>query len=113
MNTDKLILLIDKALLEIDYFVANSKVYTIDKKPFLDYKNVLDLLRLEIQKSPKQINERVLRATRDISTSIAKEFEETSFADSLYKVIDFLYEEIPQYKRLELLRMDFGKGNPI
>jgi hypothetical protein len=113
MDNNKLILLIDNALLEINNFAAKSKVYSTDKKPISDFKGVLDLLKLEIQNNPTRINERVLRATRDVSGIIARQFEETSLAEPFYEVIDLLYEEIPHYKKLEPLRMDFGKDEPI
>ncbi len=113
MDINHLISLIDVVLLEVNDFVTNSKYYTLDKEPFSDFKKVLDLLKLEIQNNPNNINERVLRAVHDIGGITAKSFENTSLEGTIFNFIDILSNEIPKYRKLEPLRMDFGKGDPI
>jgi hypothetical protein len=113
MNRNQIILLIDNALYELKSKVASSSVYKMDKKPISNYKEVLDLLRLEIQKNNKEINQRVLRATRDIGGSVVKEFEDTPLEEAIQSLTESLSKEIIGYRSLEPLRMDFGKGDPI
>lgn len=113
MNLNKLIVLIEKSLLEVDNVVDKSKYYTYDKEPIVSTKKVLALFKNELQNNPNNINERVLRAMHDVGMSAYKEFENTTLETALDNLIDILYEQIPQYRGLEPLRMDFGKGDPI
>lgn len=113
MNENRLNILIDNTLLALDKFVSKSQIYSIEKEPISDMKKVLNLLKLEVHKNPNKINERVLRATRDVGGILSKQFEETDLIDPFYEVIDFLNIEIKSYKDLEPLRLDFGKENPI
>jgi hypothetical protein len=113
MNNQKHISIIETALIELEKFAVDSEYYSVNKKPISGFIEVLELLKLEFQNNPMNINERVLRATRDASGIIAKQFEETSFEKSFYDVIDFLYDVIPDYNKLKPLGMDYKKGNPI
>jgi hypothetical protein len=74
-------------------------------------KVVLILLKEGIDK--EQPNERVLRAFKDVCTTIAVTNEDASFAPLVFKIYEQLEKELPEFKKLDLLRMDFGKGNPI
>ncbi len=112
MDTNNLISLIEKALLEVDNVVVKSKYYTDDKEPIVSAKKVLNLLKDEIQCN-SIIHERVLRSVHDLGMSAFKDFENTPLEDAIVNLIEVLANEIPQYRKLEPLRMDFGKGNPI
>jgi len=109
----KLYDLIDKTLIEIDRIVPNSKGFKMEKEPILSTVRVLNLLKKEIEHNPGKINERVLRAMHDVGMSSYKEFENTPIEGAINGLTGFLYDEIPQYRKLEPLRSDFGKGNPI
>lgn len=113
MNTNKILLAIETALIELDSLVAKSKYYADDKEPVICTRNVLNLLKMEMQRDPNHINERILRAMHDVGMSAYKDFENTSLEDAIGNVTGLLYNEISHYKRLEPLRMDFGKGDPI
>lgn len=113
MDTNNLISLIEKALLEVDNVVVKSKYYTDDKEPIVSAKKVLNLLKDEIRYNSTEINERVLRSVHDLGMSAFKDFENTPLEDAIVNLIEVLANEIPQYRKLEPLRMDFGKGNPI
>jgi hypothetical protein len=113
IDTRRLIALIDLALLESDNLAGRSKFYHAEREPILSTKKVLNLLRQEIQSSPDNINERLLRAMHDLGMSAYKEFENTPLEEALNSVTAALYNEIPRYKSLKPLRMDFGKGDPI
>lgn len=113
MNINKLILLIDIALLEISNVIAKSKYLHDDKEPIVSTKRVLLLLKEQIQQNPENMNDRVLRAMHDLGMSTYKDFENTPLEDAITNVTRLLYNEIPYYKNLEPLRTDFGKGDPI
>jgi len=70
------------------------------------------LLREELLQK-QEINERVLRGFKDICTTTAIQFEHTNFNDPIFEINNKLEKHLPKYSRLELLRMDFGKENPI
>jgi hypothetical protein len=112
-NKNTLIELIDKALHEIEDFGINSKAYKIREKPLSDFIYVLGLLKSDINSSSGEIRERVLSATLDIAGLIAKQFEDTPFDGFIYEIIDHLLTEIPHFKQLKPLGMDFGLEDPI
>jgi hypothetical protein len=113
MNTDKLILMIDNACKEIDGISNTSKYFSSDSEPIVTTKKVLSLLKREVINDPERINIRVLRAMHDVGMSSYKDFEHTTVEQAINNVTELLYSEIPSYKTLEPLRMDFGKGDPI
>ena len=100
---------IDLAILEIAKYITK---YDLSKEAFLNFFKVLSLLKDELLQN-EEINERVLRGFKDICTTTAIQFEHTSFNDPIFEINDKLEKYVPKYSRLELLRMDFGKGNPI
>lgn len=107
MNTEKLIALIEKA----DRHVA--KYYHGEERPMAGTKKALRLLKNEVLNHPENINERVLRAMADVDGIAVKAYENTDLERAIFAVTDILYDEIPHYKSLEPLRMDFDKGDPI
>ena len=111
MNTEKLIILIDQALAEADKYI--DKYYHGDEKPMAGTKKALRLLKSEVLNQPDNINERVLRAMADVDGMAVKAYENTDLEKAIFSVTDILYDEIPHYKILEPLRMDFDKGDPI
>jgi type III secretory pathway component EscV len=111
MDKLNLISLLETALVEADNFTI--KYYDGDENYMLDTKKVLNLLKNEIQNTPTQINERVLRAMHDIGVVAVKQYENTLLETAIMNVTSILYKEIPNYKSLKPLRMDFGKGEPI
>ena len=113
INTQKTITLIDLALLEVDNIVAKSKYYHSDEEPIISTKKVLYLLREEVEHNAENINERVLRAMHDLGMAAYKEFENTTLENILNNLTEVLYNDIPNYKNLEPLRSDLGKGQPI
>jgi hypothetical protein len=100
---------IDLAILEIEKYITE---YSLSKEDFLDFFKVLGLLREELLQK-QEINERVLRGFKDICTTTAIQFEHTNFNDPIFEINNKLEKHLPKYSRLELLRMDFGKENPI
>lgn len=113
MEIDKLMTVIDIALKESDNLVNISNYYKEDKEPIISTRRVLILLKDAVQIDDKHINERILRAMHDLGMSAYKEFENTPLEDAINNITSILYRQIPNYKNLEPLRMDFGKGNPI
>lgn len=111
MNTKELLKAIDEALLEADSFVL--KYYNGDETPMVNTINALAILKSQVKNNPYNIDERVLRAMHDIGATSVKSYENTSLEIAIDKVTSKLYKDIPNYKNLEPLRMDFGKGNPI
>ena len=113
MNMDNnIIQTIDKAISEIEEYLEK---YNMPKEGWLvnGHIKVLKLLKNEILQNKLEINERVLRAFRDVSSITALHYEESIFHDSVFKVYDELNAYAPDFKYLNPLRMDFGKGNPI
>lgn len=113
MNVEKLLILIDRTLQETDNVLSQSQFLKEDSEPIVSTRKVLYLFRQEILQNVNGINERVLRAMHDVGMSAYRVFENTPLEDTIYALTSALYEEIPQYKNLEPLRMDFGKGDPI
>jgi hypothetical protein len=113
MNAQRLIQLIDIALLEVDNIVAKSKFFRSDEEPILSTKLVLQLLKDRIIQDPHNIDERILRAMHDVGMSSFKDFENTPLENAIMNVTSVLYRELPIYKDLKPLRIDFGKGDPI
>lgn len=111
MDTDELLNLINIALNEAEIHVV--KYYDNDERPMRDTNRVLSLLKKYVQNSPTHINERVLRAMHDIGAMAVKSYENTNMDDAIGNIISFLYRNLPEYKKLTPLRMDFGKGDPI
>ncbi len=111
MDAKKLVGLIDKALTEADSYVV--RCYHGNEQPMLNTKRALHLLKLEAELHPENINERVLRAMHDIDARSVKEYENCSLGSAIGDVTSALYYELPNYKFLTPLRMDYGKGDPI
>jgi len=111
MEKDKLINFIDTALKEADNFV--TQFYKGDKKPMLSTYKVLFLLRSEVKNNPNNINRRVLCAMHDISAISVKAYENTDLDTAIMSIVSVLYNDILEFRHLEPLGMDFGKGNPI
>jgi hypothetical protein len=110
MNTDKLLNLIEKTLVEVQNY---GMTHNAGKSSIVDTKKVLNLLKAEIVKDAKNINERVLRAMHDIGMSSYKEFENTPLENAIGAITSLLYDQLPFYKTLTPLRDDFGKDFPI
>ena len=111
MNTKKMIALIDTALLETDRYVG--RYYHGDEKPMAGTRKALRLLKDEVINQPDNINERVLRAMADVDGMAVKAYENTDLEKAIFALTDTLYDQIPYYRYLEPLRMDFDKGDPI
>ncbi len=113
IDTNRIITLIDLALLETDKLVEKSNFYKEENEPILSTKKVLFLLKREIEYSPDKINERLLRAMHDLGMSSYKDFENTPLEGAINNLTAALYNELSEYKHLTPLRRDFGKGNPV
>ena len=111
LNSSKIIASVDTAVKAIEQYVqkydlSESQLVTADIK-------VLLLIKAEIIKNPNNINERLLRGFKDVCTTMAIQFEEYDFFDPIFEIYHEFDNNIPKFKKLELLRMDFGKGDPI
>ena len=113
IDTNRFITLINLVLLEVNKLVEESNFYQEEQEPILSTKKVLFLLRREIETCPDKINVRLLRAMHDLGISSYKDFENTTLEESLNNLTAALYKELPEYKNLTPLRMNFGKGDPI
>lgn len=113
MDTDKFISAIDIALVETDNIVERFEYYSSNTEPIKSVKEVLSLLKKEVQNHNENINKRVLRAMHDIGIASYREFSSTALEKALDNVIEVLYNDIPLYRQLPPLGMDFGKGDPV
>jgi hypothetical protein len=77
-----------------------------------DVTKVLSLLEVEFR-NEGEVNERVLRAFKDVCTLIATHYEHTTMFDPVFRLHDALSRYFPGFRNLPLLRMEFGKGEPI
>lgn len=111
IDKKKILGLIKLVLLELENIIDEYKSYSEGDEAIQDVKKVLDLLVNEL--NSKKINERVLRAMHDIGMSSYKDFENTKVEYQLNELTKELYDVIPEYKYLQPLRSDFGKGIPI
>lgn len=112
MDNGKLILVVEKALSELEKISGTSAYFRADGKPIVSIRMVLLLLKEEIINNPERINPRVLRAMHDVGMSSYKDFEHTPVEKALNNVTDILYDEFPGYKSLSPLGIDFGKKVP-
>ena len=105
--------LIHEALKEIDIF--KDKYYDGELSVGLSRaKQALTLLLSEIEnKKDYPLNTRVMRAMKDVGTYAVRELEDTKLGEDISKITGKLYYEYPGYRDLPLLRMDFGKWDPI
>jgi hypothetical protein len=113
MDVNKLIALINVALLEVNNLVIESRYYQGDEDIIVNTKKTLTLLKEEALHNPNNINMRILRAMHDIGIASFKYFENWPLEDAINNVTEILYKEISLYKNLRPLDVDFGKGNPI
>lgn len=107
---NNLIALTDLGILEVNDY---SSKYNVDESHIKETIKVLTLLKNEILNNNDKINGRVLRAMHDVGMSSYKEFENTPLENIINDITSILYNEIPEYKFLEPLRNEFGKGDPI
>lgn len=113
MINDKLVLMVDMALAEVDNVISQFTYYRSDEEPIKSVREVLFLLKKEVQTGPENINKRVLRAMHDLGIASYREFANTTLEKALDSVIEILYNEVPIYRELTPLGRDFGKGEPI
>ncbi len=107
---DKLIGLIELSLLQFDDLVAEgNKYFCKDKEPVLSTVKVLTLLKEEVQNNPGNIDERLLRAMRNVGLSSFRTFENTPLEHSIPQITGILRKEFPEYDDLEPLNRDFWK----
>jgi len=112
MNKESIILSIETAILEVEKYIQKYNL-SQETQLTLHTLKVLKLLKEEFIQDKEIINERLLRGYKDICTTTAIQYEESNFNDAIFIVNRDLENNIENYKYLDLLRMDFGKGNPI
>lgn len=104
--------IIFKVKSEIDNYVDKYE-YLPESNLIKDVRLVINLLENEFNNNPLCPNERVLRGFKDISTSVAVSCENTGLEEEIVNLYKFLRKRYPNIDSLELLRNDWGKGNPI
>lgn len=112
MDKESIIKSIDIAILEVEKYIKKYNLLT-DHQLRTHTIKVLELLKKEFESDKSVISERLLRGYKDICTTTAIQYEESNFYDAIFMVNKKLEENIDDYKYLNLLRMDFGKGDPI
>jgi hypothetical protein len=105
METDKIIVAIDEAILEANNYA--NEYCKGDKSSVIDTQKVLQLLLTEIESQPENIDEEILSAMHDVGMSSYKEFENTPLEEAINKVTELLYLCIPDYKKLNPLGAGF------
>jgi hypothetical protein len=114
MKKEKLLELINTASNELDDFEGSGGKFTAcELHIIISIRFLLGLLNHEALNNSQEINIRVLRATIDIAGLLAKQHEDAWFAESFFRITDFFYSEIPIYRQLNQLGMDYGKGHPV
>ena len=111
INKSSVLVLVDGAIRTEDGYIEKYDLAPDELEKHV--KHVLSLLKIELLSNNENINVRVLRAFKDVTSTIAIHYEETPINDSIFEIYRALEMQIPEFARLELLRMDFGKGNPI
>ena len=111
MNKESIIQSIEFADKKVREYVQQYQL-SAEHELVRDFLKMLDLLKEDLQNNGV-IRERVLRGFKDICTTTAIQYEETPFNDPIFGINAKLEKNIPGYKHLPLLRMEFGKGDPI
>jgi|GEM_PF-1444688 len=115
MNSNSLLGLISKAKSDLKSYRDEYETQPYSKSTkHTEY--VLHLMQIEIQSNesaPLNMNPRVFRGYKDICAVAVKAYENTNLERSLLELSKALEDEIPEYKNLGPLRMDFGKQDPI
>lgn len=101
----------------IDIAIKEIQTYIIKhERP----KNSFDLtikvllgLKEELIKYDEIRNERLLRGFKDICTNVSRNFEGENFDEPIFTIAEYFSNNIANYTDLDLLRMDFGNGDPI
>ena len=112
MNVNKLLKLIAKAKGEWASYCEPR----IKTRALSNIECALDLMQKEIKNNtgdPLEMNDRVFRGFRDVCAMAVKSFEDTDLERALLALSRALENEIPEFKNLGPLRMDFGKQDPI
>lgn len=109
MIENKLIYLIDNSINDLNEFIIKSRFDRDEHKLII---KVLVEMKNDFKGNGK-IRERLLRGFKDICTSTAINFEEASYAQSIFELKSALEEIYPQIKELKLLGLDYGKGDPV
>lgn len=109
MMQNKLIQLIDNSIEKLNEYIINSRFDRVEQKQII---KVLEEIKNDLKKSG-EIRERLLRGYKDICTSTAINFEEASYADSIFEIKNALELICPKMKELKILGMDYGKGDPV
>lgn len=107
---EEVIAYIDSALLELNLYIDK---YQRDKESFSKFFVVLSTVKDELNSFSEIRNIRLLRGVKDLCTNCVRNYESEKFCDILIAISEIFAKEIPGYSELELLRMDFGKGDPI
>lgn len=113
MNKEELLEVIESAIKETYKKVERSSYLTLKHEEIENTLIVLNLLKMELNTNPNKINERVLRGVCDLGMYAFKYFENSSLEDTLCKLDEIVYREIPNTKNLKPLGLDFGNGDPI
>lgn len=103
---------IDEAIFQIEKYLD---IWHLPENHELkkDWVNVLVVMGDDICKNGIVANNRLLRGFKDICTATAVHYEHAEFNETVFKIYDELERNNPEFKNLELLGMDFGKGDPI
>jgi hypothetical protein len=102
---------IDRAIYELEQY--GSKYNVPDNAYIISALKVLTLLKADLHSNGLQIRERILRGFKDVCTSTAVHWEGTTIEEAIFDVYHRLNNSIPSFYSLELLRGEFGKGDPI
>lgn len=110
MEKNEILNIANKAIEELEKYLEKNKGYkNLEQKDAL---NVLFLIQKDITEG-LIIHERLLRGYKDICTNTAIHHEDALYANSIFHLKDCLEQMYPEMKKLKLLGLDFGKGNPI
>jgi hypothetical protein len=112
MDKSHIHILIEDAIVQVQKYIVENQL-SERHEIVTDVLKVLKLLQIECEMNGDSFSNRLLRGFKDICTFTAIQYEDTIFNDPIFKVYDEFAIQIRGFKELPLLRMDFGKGDPI
>ncbi len=110
-NTNEIVALIDFAIERIENCILINKLPANTSLTWGSIK-VLNLIKTCLIDN-SEIPVRVLRGLKDVCTLTAIQHEDSDFHEPIFQIYEFLELKYPHLKDLELLRMEFGKEDPI
>lgn len=112
IDKNTLLDLINLAISGLDKYVNDYQNGNI-KDTEADLKNIFIVFYKDVDLNYPRINERLLRGWHDLGFISVRDYSDTDLGIAMDKIYAFLRINIPQFRNVSKLGMEWGKGDPI